>query len=76
LSRTYKSATVSDVDCTIWQAGRATTAAPNVFKPIAIGSDAYVDGHRQNPICSVISEAQNVFPGRHIACVISIGSGI
>jgi hypothetical protein len=39
--------------------------------------EPFVDGGMgcNNPIKQVLSEAERIFPGRHIACVISIGTG-
>jgi len=65
----------------IWEAARATSAAPKFFKRIIIGGpgsqEEYVDGGMgcNNPIAHVLSEAELTFPGRHVACIISIGTG-
>jgi hypothetical protein len=49
------------------------------FKHIKIGEPAqpYVDGGmgRNNPIAQVLEEAELVFPGERVACVISLGTG-
>ncbi|KAJ7832578.1 hypothetical protein B0H13DRAFT_2429621 [Mycena leptocephala] len=69
------------MDCTIWQAGRATSAAPTFFKQIRIGSpgieEAFIDGGmgQNNPIAALLLEAQVMFPDRQIACIISLGTG-
>ncbi|KAJ7831042.1 hypothetical protein B0H13DRAFT_1915667 [Mycena leptocephala] len=69
------------MDCTIWQAGRATSAAPTFFKQIRIGppgiEEAFVDGGmgQNNPIAALLLEAQVVFPDHQIACIISLGTG-
>ncbi|KAJ7828316.1 acyl transferase/acyl hydrolase/lysophospholipase, partial [Mycena leptocephala] len=69
------------IDCTIWQAGRATSAAPTFFKQIRIGppgiEEAFVDGGmgQNNPIAAMLLEAQVVFPDHQIACIISLGTG-
>ncbi|KAJ7878248.1 hypothetical protein B0H13DRAFT_2545696 [Mycena leptocephala] len=65
LFRTYNTTNNPAMDCTIWQAGRATSAAPTFFKQIQIGppgiEEAFVDG--------------GYVSGRQIACIISLGTG-
>ncbi|KAJ7795738.1 acyl transferase/acyl hydrolase/lysophospholipase [Mycena leptocephala] len=62
-------------------AGRATSAAPTFFKQIRIGppgiEEAFVDGGigQNNPIATLLLEAQVVFPDHQIACIISLGTG-
>lgn len=80
--RTYRS-WEPGTNCTIWQAARATSAAPLFFEPIEFGTPPrkYVDGgvHMNNPIRAVLDEAHSLWPrqqGRKIGCVVSIGTGI
>src|SRR5947207_14507250 len=53
--------------CTIWQAGRAMTAAPSIFKPMFIETSApgatYIDGGigHNNPAILVLDEARRIF---------------
>ncbi|KAJ7887689.1 FabD/lysophospholipase-like protein, partial [Mycena leptocephala] len=81
LFRTYNTTNNPAMDCTIWQAGRATSAAPTFFKQIRIGppgiEEAFVDGGmgQNNPIAALLLEAQVVFPDCQIACIISLGTG-
>ncbi|KAJ7872411.1 hypothetical protein B0H13DRAFT_2553388 [Mycena leptocephala] len=81
LFRTYNTTNNPAMDCTIWQAGRATSAAPTFFKQIQIGppgiEEAFVDGGmgQNNPIAALLLEAQVMFPGHQIACIISLGTG-
>jgi predicted acylesterase/phospholipase RssA len=81
LFRSYLVRKHQTVDCKIWEAARATTAAPTFFKRIVISGpgDArvYADGSVgcNNPIMQVLEEAALVFPGQQVACVISIGTG-
>ncbi|KAJ7841461.1 hypothetical protein B0H13DRAFT_1910291 [Mycena leptocephala] len=81
LFRTYNTTNNPAIDCTIWQAGRATSAAPTFFKQIRIGppgiEEAFVDGGmgQNNPIAALLLEAQVVFPDHQIACIISLGTG-
>jgi predicted acylesterase/phospholipase RssA len=67
----------------IWQAARATSAAPTFFKPIDIDGISYVDGGLgyNNPAFEVLDEGEDLFdftiPGNPVglACLVSIGTG-
>ena len=64
--------------CKIWEAARATSAAPTFFKRIEIGrAQPFVDGGvgRNNPSWAVLDEANTLFGTRPIACLVSIGAG-
>ncbi|KAJ7157813.1 hypothetical protein C8R46DRAFT_1040077 [Mycena filopes] len=78
LFRSYQS-TNPAVACTIWQAARATSAAPTFFKRVAIGpvQEQFIDGGMgvNNPAKQLLAEADAAFPNRQIACLISIGTG-
>jgi predicted acylesterase/phospholipase RssA len=69
-------------EATIWEAARATSAAPLILKPISIGpehfAEVFVDAGLgyNNPVFEVISEAEKQFPDDSLACIISIGTGI
>lgn len=82
LFRTYKVRKNRTYNCTIWEASRATSAAPTYFDPISIGDEGeqekFVDGGLgyNNPIEQVLEEARYNFPRRKVACVVSIGTGI
>lgn len=68
-----------DYDCHIWEAARATTAAPLFFEPIKLkkGGATFVDGAMRlnNPISAVLDEADALFPDATFKSVISIGTG-
>jgi hypothetical protein len=67
-----------DYNCTIWQAGRATSAALLAFKPIQIGQNIYLDegAGKYNPAPQVLDEATvNEWPGREVGAFVSIGTG-
>lgn len=67
-----------EVNCTIWQAGRATSAAAMAFKPIRIGQSWYLDegAGKYNPAPLILDEAvRNEWPGREIGVFVSIGTG-
>lgn len=66
-------------DCLVWQAGRATSAAPSYFTPVKVGTYKLVDGGllANNPLGWLWSELLDVFgPARRTACFLSLGTGI
>jgi hypothetical protein len=68
-------------DCTIWEALRATTAHPDLFKSIDIGEpsmrESFVGGDLgcSNPISHVLAEVAAVYPDRRVSSIICIGAG-
>lgn len=60
--------------CKIWEAARATSAAPFYFPPMKINGIDYVDGGMgsNNPIREAVNETQQF---GSISCIISIGTG-
>ena len=65
-------------ECKIWEAARATSAAPTFFKCIEIGrAQPFIDGGvgRNNPSWVVLDEANTLFGARPIGCLVSIGTG-
>ncbi|KAI9808647.1 MAG: hypothetical protein M1825_003798 [Sarcosagium campestre] len=67
-----------EFNCTIWQAGRATSATGLAFKPIQIGQSVFIDegAGKYNPSPQVLDEAAvNEWPGREVAVFVSIGTG-
>lgn len=64
-------------DCTIWEAARATSAAPFYFPPAHMSGLEFWDGGLQNnnPIDEVDDERRDLWPLRKVACIISIGTG-
>ncbi|KAG8885679.1 hypothetical protein FRB97_000122 [Tulasnella sp. 331] len=79
--RTYKHRRVTAIPNSwkIWEAARATSAAPTYFPPMEVGDRSYTDGGVgfNNPILLVIVEARNVYgPTRPIGCIISLGTGM
>ena len=77
LFRTYQAPKYPAPNCTIWEAVRATSAAPAFFKRIVIDGEPYVDGGMgcNNPVQQVLQEAELMFPDGQVACIISIGNG-
>src|SRR6266700_1144401 len=77
LFRTYQSHK-AHLNCKIWEAARATSAAPNFFKRIEIGNkQPFVDGGLgcNKPSRVVLDEAEAVFGAHQIGCLVSIGTG-
>jgi len=71
-----------DRDITIWEAARATTAAPSFFKPQKLGqgpnAQLYVDAALgvNNPIKQLLDEAEKEFgTSRRLGLILSIGTG-
>lgn len=66
---------------TIWQAARATSAAPTFFKRLVIGTDEFIDGGMgfNNPSRALLRETRRLYgrnPDRTVTCIISIGTGV
>jgi len=81
LLRTY-SVPRTSIECTIWEAARATSAAPTFFKRIKIGrkhmEQEFIDAALgcNNPSMEVLKEADIAFgPDRKVDCLLSIGTG-
>ncbi|KAJ5368830.1 uncharacterized protein N7496_008590 [Penicillium cataractarum] len=67
-----------EFDCTIWQAGRATSATGLAFKPIQIGQHVFIDEGpgTYNPAPQILEEAvANEWPGREVGVFVSVGTG-
>lgn len=79
--RSYQAPKNQMADCAIWEALRATSAHPDLFKSIEIGQpnmrESFVDGGLgcNNPLAHILAEAKLAFPDRNVACIISIGTG-
>src|SRR5208282_3348953 len=67
----------TEVQCSIIQAARATTATPTFFAPAPIGLNVYIDGGigYNNPAEQAILEARRIWPSRAIGCLVSLGTG-
>ena len=89
LFRTYNIEGPND-NIKIWEAARATSAAPMIFKRICIGptgaEEEFLDGGMgcNNPVLRLIDEAEEAFPDLkrkfpnlkpHFDCILSIGTG-
>ena len=64
----------------IWEAARATSAAPPLFDPISIKECGMtlLDGafRLNNPINETLAEAYDLDPAREFGCILSIGTGV
>lgn len=83
LFRSYSTKEISEHDCTIWEAVRATSAAPTYFSSIKIGPESrkedFIDGGvgSNNPINELHEEAARLFPkSQEVACIVSLGTGV
>ncbi|KAJ7142409.1 hypothetical protein C8R44DRAFT_974174 [Mycena epipterygia] len=81
LFRSYHSPEEPAIDCMIWEAARATSATPGLFKAMEIGSgwmkQRYVGGTvgNNNPTSLLLEEAKQMYPSRDVVIVCSIGGG-
>ncbi|KAI4265159.1 MAG: hypothetical protein L6R35_007180, partial [Caloplaca aegaea] len=83
LFRSYRVRENAGTNCKIWEAARATTAAPTFFKRITILDDGgaqenFLDGGLRfnNPARLVLEEAMKSFGGASkLGCLVSIGTG-
>ena len=76
--QSYNNRTVFAFPALIWEAARATSAAPTFFKPIMIDDVKYGDGGMgwNNPTEEAIHEVYNIWPNRPIGCLVSVGTGL
>lgn len=81
LFRSYKCRGYNPDKCTIWEAGRATSAAPTFFKPVRIRipppGRIFVDGGlaHNNPSELALLEAQRIWTDARQFCLVSVGTG-
>jgi hypothetical protein len=79
--RSYSGKGIGPSQCSIWQAARATSAAPSFFKEMYIDNPRpginYVDGGlgHNNPAEVALEEAAKIWPTAKHFCLISIGTG-
>jgi len=80
--RTWEASKFQGYNCTIWEAARATSAAPRFFKRILIGDpgmeEEFVDAGLgcNNPTKQLIQEAsQELSSDALVGCIVSIGTG-
>ena len=79
--RTYRGDKTRPSECALWQAARATSAAPTFFKPMTIDRPrpaiTYVDGGMgyNNPSELALNEARRIWPTCTQFGLVSIGTG-
>ncbi|KAJ7105253.1 acyl transferase/acyl hydrolase/lysophospholipase [Mycena epipterygia] len=81
LFRSYDTPDEPANDCLIWEAARATSATPGLFKPMTIGlsgiEQQYIDSSigNNNPTSLVLEEAKQLYPSCPAVLISSIGAG-
>ncbi|RPB13175.1 FabD/lysophospholipase-like protein [Morchella conica CCBAS932] len=75
--RSYPNSTGRTDACAIWEAARATSAAPLYFPVMTIAGEQYFDGGltSNNPIFRVKDELEDGLNSPAPRCVVSIGTG-
>lgn len=63
--------------CKIWEAARATSAAPFYFPTAVVNGVKFWDGGlaNNNPVLEVLGEKSTIFPGLTTNCLVSLGTG-
>jgi predicted acylesterase/phospholipase RssA/GrpB-like predicted nucleotidyltransferase (UPF0157 family) len=83
LLRSYEPPRRSDAPtgCSLWEAARATAAAPTRFPPAILGPKGeqrrFLDGGlmANNPVQVALEEAQELWPNRKVGIILSLGCG-
>ncbi|KAG8528968.1 uncharacterized protein KY384_006657 [Bacidia gigantensis] len=81
LIRNYVSnaADQENYDCTVWEAGSATAAAPMYFDSVTFARSRteFTDGglNINCPVNELVNEATRIWPAKEIGCLVSLGTG-
>lgn len=70
----------NDKETRVWQALRATSAAPTFFEEMTFGVPriTYIDGGLgyNSPCVEIDAQAKSIWEGRAVGCIVSIGTGL
>lgn len=82
LFRSYKTYDIGTYEeMNVWQAGRATSAAPTFFKRLKMGhknaQEEFLDGGlgSNNPTKILLDEMVKIYDNRDVSCIVSVGAG-
>ncbi|CAE6507713.1 unnamed protein product [Rhizoctonia solani] len=79
--RSYRGRPNPAPDCAMWESIYATMAHPRLFESIDITENSvkhsFIGGVLgcSNPLAHVLTEVRDLYRGRHVSCILSIGAG-
>jgi len=73
----YESRYEGTAEARVWEAMRASSAAPTYFSEVRVNGDLHADGAvvANNPTACAVAELKVMYPGVPIECIVSLGNG-